>query len=212
MGTLLVAAFASLMCPVVFCVLSSETLCAQTIFPPGPVLLIANHQSFFDPIIVGIGPYPRPFYSIARHTLWNNKLFGWLMTSLNAIPVDQNKGDLTAMRRCLEVLNGGRVLLIFPEGARTEDGKTNRFATGTMMLIKRSRATILPIAIEGAYDLWPRGKKWPALTGHLAVNWAQPIPANELIAMGNVAAMEHLRSIIERLRLEMVKDKETVIS
>ncbi len=173
--------------------------------PSGPVLLVANHQSFFDPIIVGISAYRRPFFVMARETLWRNRPLGWLIGSLNAIQVNQTKGDLAAMRRLVDVLRQGHALLVFPEGVRTGDGTTGSFATGTMLLIRRARPTVVPIAIEGAFDVWPIVRKWPRLWGRISVKCGKPIGADELIAMGSTDALTHVRDVVENMRLELVQ-------
>ena len=171
----------------------------------GPVLFISNHQSMFDPIIVGIGSSHRQFYAIARKTLWNSRLLGLLMDSLNAIPVDQANPDASTMKRCIDVLKQDHGLLIFPEGARTLTGKTEAFEPGTMLIIKRAKPTIVPVALEGAYDAWPRRKKLPRPFGRMACQYGKPIPAEEILAMKPKAALEHLRQTVESLRLDLAE-------
>ena len=62
----------------------------------GPLLLVSNHQSLLDPILVGVPCWRRQFYALARATLWSNRLLGWLINTLNAIPVDQSAADTRA--------------------------------------------------------------------------------------------------------------------
>ena len=133
----------------------------------GPLLFVSNHQSFFDPIVVGLAGHRRQFWSLARSTLFNYGVFSWLIRSLNAIPVVQGAGDLPAIRTCIDVLARGHALLVFPEGARTLDGTTGRFQTGTMLLIKRARPTVVPVAIEGGFAVWPRGRALPRAAGRI---------------------------------------------
>ncbi len=169
----------------------------------GPLLLVSNHQSYLDPILVGLGCHRRQFYALARSNLFNHAAFSWLIRSLNAIPVDRGETDMAAMRRCLEVLRQGHALLIFPEGTRTLDGTTHAFATGTMLLIKRARPWVLPVAIEGAYGAWPKGRALPRPWGRIGVRYGAPIAAEALIAMGPDAALEHLRTVVEGMRREL---------
>lgn len=167
----------------------------------GPTLLVSNHQSFFDPIIVGLPLSRRRFYALARKTLWDSRWVGWLITRLNAIPVDQETpGDLKAMRACLDVLKRDQALVIYPEGARTMTGEVQPFQTGTMLLIKRARPMIVPVAIEGAFDAWPRTRKLPRPTGRIGVMYGDPIPADDLLAMKPDAALERLRGEVEAMR------------
>ena len=131
----------------------------------GPLLIVANHQSFYDPIIVGLGIHKRPFFAMARKTLWDTKWVAWLIDSLNAVPVDQDASDMKAMRRTLGVLQAGQALMLFPEGARTPDGEVHGFAPGMMLLIRRAKPRVLPVGLDGAYDVWPRGRKRPPAGG-----------------------------------------------
>ena len=121
----------------------------------GPVIFVSNHQSMLDPIIVGLGSSHRQFYAMARKTLWDTKPLGVMMDTLNAIPVDQANPDASTMKQCIKVLKAGHGLLVFPEGARTYTGKTEAFESGTMLIIKRAKPTVIPVAIEGAFDAWP---------------------------------------------------------
>ncbi len=167
---------------------------AQHVPMTGPTLLVSNHQSYFDPIIVGLPLARRRFYALARKTLWDQKAVGWLITQLGALPVDQeNPGDLKAMRACIDVLKRDQMLLIYPEGARSLSGQVEAFQPGTMLLIKRARPTVVPVGIAGADGVWERGRKLPAATGRLGVSFGEPIPASTLLAMSAQDAVGMLR-------------------
>ena len=169
----------------------------------GPLLILANHQSFFDPIIVGLGVWRRPFHAMARSTLFTGPL-GWLIRSLNAIPVElESKGDMSAMRACLAALEQGHALMLFPEGTRTPDGVTHDFDRGLMLMIKRAKPLVLPVAIEGAFHAWPRSRKAPRLTSRIMVKYGEPIPAETLLAMKTDDALRHLRDTVEGMRVEL---------
>jgi len=169
----------------------------------GPVLLVSNHQSMLDPIIVGLGSSHRQFYALARATLWDTKWLGRIMDSLNAIPVDQDKPDASTMKHCIEVLKQNHALLVFPEGARTLSGETEPFEPGTMLIIKRAKPIVVPVALDGAYDAWPRTKKRPKLFGRIACVYGEPIEAEDLLSVKPAEALETLRKKVESLRLEL---------
>jgi len=169
----------------------------------GALLVVSNHQSYFDPILVGLGIYRRPFWALARKTLFRKRLFAWLIKSLNAIPVDQEASDVKSMRACMEVLKAGRALVIYPEGARTLTGKTEAFSPGTVLLIKRTKPTVLPVAIEGAFEVYPRNASKPRWFGRIQVKYGEPIEAQALLDMGNDAALERLREAVETMREEL---------
>ena len=121
--------------------------------------------AFLDPILVGLSGYRRQFYAMARSSLFRFRFFAWLIRSLNAIPIDRGTSDVAAMKKCIEVLNDNQGLLIFPEGTRTPDGVTQRFNTGTFLLIKRAKPRVVPVAVEGSHAAWPRDRKRPRLDG-----------------------------------------------
>ena len=174
----------------------------------GPVLLVSNHQSFLDPIIVGLAAHRRQFYAMARATLWETPVLGRVIDSLNAVSVARGESDLKAMRQCLNVLKQNHALLIFPEGTRSPDGSTQLFEAGTMLLIKRSGAQVVPVAVEGAQKVWPKERKGPKFTGRLGASYGQPIDAATLAAMPAGEAIALLRDRVETLRLDLAQKLE----
>ncbi|MGO9113907.1 MAG: lysophospholipid acyltransferase family protein [Thermoguttaceae bacterium] len=144
----------------------------------GPVLVVSNHQSHFDPPLVGTGCTRRMNY-LARETLFQIKPLGWLIGTVDAIPIDRDGLGLNGIKESLRRLKRGEMVLIFPEGTRTRDGEIAPFRPGFTMLAARSKAWILPVAIEGAFDAWPRSQKLPSL-GTIHVFYGQPIPPEEV--------------------------------
>lgn len=166
----------------------------------GPVLFACNHQSFYDPILIGSFASKRHFYSLARHTLFENKISKLFANWSNSIPVVQGAGDTKAMKRCIEVLKEDQALMLFPEGARTMTGEVEKFETGAMLIIKRAKPTVIPVAVEGVFGVWPRGQSKPKWIGRLGVMYGEPIPADTLTAMPADQAMELLRSRVDTMR------------
>ncbi len=150
----------------------------RNIPPKGGVLLVSNHQSVIDPPMVGISS-PRPVNALSRETLFRIPVLGWLISSLDAIPVDREGMGLGGLRESLRRLKRGEVVLVFPEGTRTSDGEIGPFRPGFTALAARSGAAILPVAIEGAFDVWPRGRRFPRL-GRIHVCYGPPISAEEI--------------------------------
>lgn len=179
----------------------------RTVPCEGPVLLLSNHQSYLDPIAIGLGVHKRQFHALARKTLWDSWLFRTLTKPLNSIPVDQesDNGDIKAMKTCIDRLNAGHAVLVFPEGSRCDDGRTHDFQPGTLLLIKRARPTVIPVAVQGPFDVWPPGQKLPKLFGRIGCIYGKPIPADDLLAMPKGAAMAHLRDTVEAMRLELAE-------
>ncbi len=170
----------------------------------GPLLIVANHQSYLDPPLVSTGILHRHIDFIARAGLFRNRLFGWLIGTLNSIPITEQGGDTAAMKEALRRLATGRAVLLFPEGSRTRDGAMTPFKRGVAVLVKRAKCPVLPVAIEGAYDAWPRGRAAPRLFGcRAAVRYGDPIPHAELMAEGSDAALRWLEREIDAMRLEL---------
>jgi 1-acyl-sn-glycerol-3-phosphate acyltransferase len=127
--------------------------------PTGPVLIVANHQSNLDPPLVGLA-LSRQLKYLARHGLFFWPL-SWLIRALGAVPLDKKAGGLNGMRTTLNLLKEDEAVLVFPEGSRTHDGELGPLLPGFCVLARRSGATVVPVAIEGAYDALPRGSALP---------------------------------------------------
>ena len=121
----------------------------------GPVLLVSNHQSNLDPVLVGLA-CPRQLKYLARIGLFFFPFSLWIR-ALGAVPIDRERGALAGIRATLAQLKEGNAVLIFPEGSRTPDGHLHEMLPGTSLLARRSRATIVPLALEGAFQALPRG-------------------------------------------------------
>lgn len=170
----------------------------------GAMLIISNHQSFLDPVILGVAGWTRQqFFVLARDSLFRNFLFGGLIHALNARPVQRGAADIKAMRFAIDLLKGGDSLMIFPEGTRTETGATLPFKSGVLMLVKRSGATVVPAAVEGPFGIWPRDRSRPKLFGRVGVQFGEPIPAEQLLAMDSEEALVSLREKIEHMRQQI---------
>jgi 1-acyl-sn-glycerol-3-phosphate acyltransferase len=144
----------------------------------GPVLVVSNHQSHFDPPLVGIG-CPRRMNYLARDTLFGFPPFRWLIHSLDAIPIDREGLGLSGFKEALRRLKRGEMVLVFPEGTRSRDGAVGPFRPGFTALASRSGAAILPVGIDGAFQAWPRWRKLPG-SGTIRVHYGLPIMPEEI--------------------------------
>jgi len=144
----------------------------------GGVLVVSNHQSHFDPPLVGMGSRRRMNY-LARETLFGFAPFRWWIRSLDAIPIDREGIGLGGIKESLRRLKRGEMVLVFPEGTRTADGEIASFRPGFTALATRSGSAILPVAIEGAYAVWPRRRVLPR-PGIIHVHYGSPILPDEI--------------------------------
>jgi 1-acyl-sn-glycerol-3-phosphate acyltransferase len=133
----------------------------------GGGLVCANHQSHFDPPLVGLTCSRRMNY-LARDTLFRVPGLSQLIAFLDAIPIDREGGGLAGLKETLKRLKAGELVLIFPEGTRTRDGEVAPLKPGFIAVARRSRVPLIPVAIEGAYQAWPRTSPFP-VPGRIAV-------------------------------------------
>ena len=161
----------------------------------GPVLLLSNHQSFFDPMFCQI-PIMRNMHFVARDSLFKVKVFGPLMSSLNTIPIKRGEADISAMKKIIDILKGGAVVCLYPEGSRTFDGKIAEIKAGFGLLSRRSNASVVPMVIDGAFECWPRQNKWPRL-GKVYVEYGKSFSPEEIKELGDE---EFSKLFNERLR------------
>ena len=122
----------------------------------GPVILAMNHQSYLDPPLAGI-TCDRAIYFLARRTLMDVPLLGWLLPKLNVIPVNQEGIDRSALKALIRVLKSGNAALVFPEGARTLDGDLQPAQPGLGLVIAKTLAPVVPMRIFGGHEALPRG-------------------------------------------------------
>jgi 1-acyl-sn-glycerol-3-phosphate acyltransferase len=129
----------------------------------GGALICANHQSYFDPVLIGIC-FRGTLNFLARQTLFDSFPFGAIIRYLDAIPINRDGMSLGGIKETLKRLKRGEMVVLFPEGTRTEDGMVQELKPGFVALARRGKVPILPAAIDGAYDAWPRSKKFPRFT------------------------------------------------
>ncbi len=157
----------------------------------GGALVCANHQSFLDPVLVGLACDRRLNY-LARRTLFEHRFLAWLMTWYDAIPLERDGLGLSGMKETLRRLKREEMVLLFPEGTRTTDGAIGELKPGFCALARRSRVPLLPVTLSGAFSAWPRSQRLP----RPAPIWIQFGPA---ISVEEVAALDD-EQLIARLQ------------
>lgn len=152
----------------------------------GGVLVVANHQSFLDPPLLG-SIYDEGMYFLARKTLFKG-VFGPLYRSWQAIPVDQSGPDMKSLKTIIHLLKQGEKVMIFPEGSRTPDGELQAPMPGIGFILSKVQVPVQPIRIFGAYDALPINAKRLKLA-QISATVGDPIPytPEELKARGKEA-------------------------
>ncbi len=165
----------------------------------GAFVLVGNHQSYLDPVFCGI-PLKRPLYFLARDSLWKSKFFGWLISSVNTIPVRQGKADLSAMRKVIGKLKEGNGVCLFPEGTRSRDGKIRPFKPGFGLLCRRGNAAVVPVLIDGAFECWPRHRKIFSPGSEIVICYGECIAAEQVENMSDRELAENLTDTLRRMQ------------
>lgn len=122
-------------------------------------VVASNHVSFLDPPLVGIA-FPENIYYFARKTLFRKPLVGWILRSIQAIPVDQERPEMSTLKYIIKLLKEGEKVVIFPEGERSRDGRfKEKGQSGIGMIVEKSRARVLPVRLFGPEKALPRDSK-----------------------------------------------------
>lgn len=154
-------------------------------FPQGSVILASNHTSFLDPLIIGIAS-PRYIYWLVGKFVYEVKYLKWFFMLCSCIPVDTQKTDIKALKKALRVVKENKVLGIFPEGGRSEDGRLQKIKGGVSLLALKSQAPVLPVAIKGAFEAYPLGRIVPKLFKSISVHFGTPLRFDEVMRDGRL--------------------------
>lgn len=160
----------------------------------GGVLLVCNHQSFFDPILATLA-LPRECHYMARDSLFRNRWFRRLIESLNAFPIKRATADVGAIKETLRRLKRGALVTAFPEATRTRDGSVQPMQSGVVLLARKARVPLVPTLILGAYEAWPRQAALPR-PAPIIVAYARPLWPAEMEGRSDQECIELVRARI----------------
>lgn len=139
----------------------------------GPLMLLVNHQSNLDPMVLG-AVSPVPINYLAKQSLFNFPPLGWFLRWNDCIPIQRESNAIGGIKETLKRLKKNELVLIFPEGSRSPDGNLLPVKPGFCTLARRTKAPLLPIALDGAWQAYPRHAKFPRL-GNIQVVVGDPI-------------------------------------
>jgi long-chain acyl-CoA synthetase len=174
----------------------------------GPYLLCSNHQSYIDPLVM-VGTLPwrlfRTAFALGTSDIFGKGFMRSLAPRIHVVVLDPDANLMPAMRAGFFGLTHGRILILYPEGERTNDGNPTLFRKGAAILSIHAQAPIVPIAIEGFYEAWPRHKKYPRIA-NLQLVFGRPImppPLNEASEVAYERLTSELKSRVVSMWREL---------
>jgi len=151
----------------------------QAVPMQGPLILVSNHESYIDPVAVGVASPRTPTRFMARASLWDSKIMAIYNDAVGAFPVKRGGADRQAWRRFEELVKGGAQVCFFPEGTRSPDGQLQPANPGAGMLIHRCKgAVILPVRVFGSHKVLHRDKGFQGFH-KIKVAFGKPVNLDE---------------------------------
>ncbi len=168
----------------------------------GPCLLLPNHQSALDPLLVQ-GICRRSVATMTKSTQFGTPFFRWILTACDAFPTRRYRVDPHAVRTALRGLEQGRIVCLYPEGERTWDGRLQPLRRGAVGLALRSGVPVIPVGIEGMFDVWPRWSSRPRLLRTVHLRFGEPIHFG--VHRGRWARQQAHAEAEERIRTALLR-------
>jgi len=132
----------------------------QHIPADGPLIIAPNHVTYADPVLVWL-PIRLRVHFMAWDALFDVPVLSCLIRRLRAFPVQLESADPRSTREAVRLLQAGHSVMIFPEAARSPDGRLQRFRHGAFRLASSLQVPVLPVTILGGHDSWPPGRVLP---------------------------------------------------
>ena len=168
----------------------------------GPLILIANHCSFFDAFILAsslpLRTSQQIFY-MGFEWFFRHPILAWWGRGVRVIPVDMDTYLVRALQASAAVLRQGKILCAFPEGERSVDGRVRPFLKGVGTLVKELKVPVLPAYISGSFEAWPRGQALPGIH-RLHVRFGPVATPEELLSGAGPRGADAAETIVMRLR------------
>lgn len=120
----------------------------------GPLLICANHISWFDPLLLAcVLPVKFRVHFMAKEELFRNRFFAFILKKLGAFPVNRGAADYASIKKAYQLLQEGKVVFLFPEGSRSANGQLQKAKDGAALIAARQPVPILPAAVIGPYRI-----------------------------------------------------------
>ena len=165
----------------------------------GGVLLASNHQSFLDPVLIAM-VLSREMHFMARRTLFRNPVLRVIIAGYNAFAIERDTADVKGVKEAIARLKAGNLLLVFPEGTRTGDGSIAPMKS-VGVIAARAAVPIVPVLIQGAYEVWPKGRVIPHL-GRISLIFGRPMDPENITGDAIRDAVVGLKGELPGCRIE----------
>jgi 1-acyl-sn-glycerol-3-phosphate acyltransferase len=159
----------------------------------GAALLVSNHLSHLDAFVLGL-TVPRPLNYMARSSLFVPPL-GALIRSVGGFAIRREGIGAEGLKETLRRLRAGGIVLLFPEGTRSRDGELGPLKPGIAALAARTRVPVVPAALAGTFEAWPRARRFPR-PHPIRVHFGPPISPEQLAGLDAEAITALLRARI----------------
>jgi 1-acyl-sn-glycerol-3-phosphate acyltransferase len=142
----------------------------------GPAILVANHQSFLDDLLLPLVVPGRKVVFLAKADYFDKWYLRWFFKGANVIPVrrESHSASEDALRAGVRALRDNKLVGIFPEGTRSPDGRLYRGKTGVARMALEAQVPVIPVAISGTYQLMPYDRKIPR-PGRVQLRFGKPL-------------------------------------
>jgi len=168
----------------------------------GPLILIANHCSYYDAFILASSLPLRigqEIYYMGFEWFFRHPILAWWGRGVRVIPVDMDTFLMRALQASAAVLQQGKILCVFPEGERSMTGHVRPFRKGVGILVKELRISVLPAHIAGSYEAWPRGQTLPGIH-RIRVRFGPVATPEALLTGDGPRGTDDAETIVMRLR------------
>ncbi|MBI2000062.1 MAG: AMP-binding protein [candidate division NC10 bacterium] len=172
----------------------------------GPMILVANHCSFFDAFILAVAlPYrtSQQVFYLGFEWFFRHPLLARWGRGVRVIPVDMDTYLVRALQASALVLKQGRILCVFPEGERSVDGRVRPFRKGVGILVKELKVPVLPAYISGSFETWPRGQSLPRIH-RIGLRFGPVATPEALLSGDGPRGADDFETIVMRLRERVI--------
>ena len=166
----------------------------------GAFVLAPVHRSNVDFALTSILTR-RPMRYMGKDSIWKSRPLGRFVSMLGAFPVHRGTADRESLRACIEIIEGGSPLVMFPEGQRRSGPIVEDLFDGTAYVASRTGVPIYPVGIGGSERMMPKGARF-LRRSQLVLVVGDPIPAPERTVQGRVPR-HAVRELTEKLQVEL---------